>query len=576
MSIDVVSDLERRVRQAVSALEVDPDLVAPAVRRSEFADFQADLAMGLAKQLGRPPREVAEALVEAGTLADVCAAVEVAGPGFLNLTLNDNYLSQQLLYAAEDQRLGVTQDAPGRRVVVDYSAPNVAKEMHVGHLRSTVIGDAIVRLLEFLGHEVIRQNHVGDWGTPFGMLIEHFVDIGEREAVHELSVGDLNGFYQQARREFEETSGFAHRARQRVVALQAGDPETLRLWQLLVDASTEYFSSVYEQLGVRLTEKDLAPESSYNEQLDAVVADLSELGLVSDSEGAWCVFPEGFVRRDGKPLPLIVRKGDGGYGYAATDLAAIRHRIDQLGADWLIYVVGAPQAQHLSMVFFTARAAGWLPDAARVDHVGFGSVLGADGKMFKTRAGRSVRLTDLLDEAVDRAQALIDEKDPDLSDDERKQLARIVGIGAIKYADLSVDRIKDYTFDWDRMLSLTGNTSPYLQYAHARIQSILRRADSRPTPERVQIEQPAERALALSLLTFNRVLSETADSLAPHRLCTYLYDLAAAYTDFYETCPVLKAPTTDLVSSRLLLCELTGRTLARGLDLLGIEAPDRM
>jgi arginyl-tRNA synthetase len=585
---DLVAALEDRVRRAAAAIGVDPATIQPAVRRSDFADYQADLAMGLAKQLGQPPREVAEQLVSTGELNDLCAEVAVAGPGFLNLTLADDALSERLLAAAGDERLGVATHEPPRRVVVDYSAPNVAKEMHVGHLRSTVIGDALVRLLGFLGHEVIGQNHVGDWGTPFGMLIEQLIEDGEQATAQRLSVGELGSFYQRANERFTTDDDFAERARQRVVALHAGDDDTQRRWRLLVDASERYFSRVYDELEVLLTPDDLAPESRYNPDLPQVVADLEALGLAVESEGALCVYPDGFPGRDDRPLPLIVRKRDGGYGYATTDLAAVRYRTTELGADWLIYVVGAPQAQHLAMVFQAAREARWLGDDVRVDHAAFGSVLGEDGKMLRTRSGRPIRLAELLDEAVDRARTLIEEKDPDLPSEARAELARAVGIGAVKYADLSSDRLKDYTFSWDRMLSLQGNTAPYLQYAHTRIRSILRRAGfdgaevvgtsegGSPPATRVHVGAPAERALALQLLGFGATLGQAAELLQPHRICTYLFDLASAFTTFYEACPVLKAGSEELVASRLTLCALTGRTLATGLDLLGIRAPERM
>lgn len=579
MDADIVAALEERVRRAATAIGVDPSTVDPAVRRSDFADYQADLALGLANQLGQPPRDVATQLIATGELDDLCAEVAVAGPGFVNLTLDDGAVSARLLAAAADERLGVASHGPPRRVVVDYSAPNVAKEMHVGHLRSTVIGDAIVRLLGFLGHEVIRQNHVGDWGTPFGMLIEQLSAEGEQATAEQLSVGELGSFYRRANERFTSDPDFAERARRRVVSLQAGDEDTLRRWQLLVDASERYFSRVYNDLEVLLTPDDLAPESRYNPALPQVARDLESLGLAVESDEALCVYPQGFTGRDDRPLPLIVRKADGGYGYATTDLAAVRHRTDELDADWLIYVVGAPQAQHLAMVFQAAREAGWLGHDVRVDHAAFGSVLGDDGKMLKTRSGKPIRLADLLDEAVQRARAVIEEKDPDLAADEREQLAKAVGIGAVKYADLSSDRLKDYTFAWDRMLSLHGNTAPYLQYAHTRIRSILRRAGAEgdlPPATVVRVDDPEERALALQLLGFGATLDQAAELLQPHRICTYLFDLASAVTTFYEACPVLKAGSDELVASRLTLCELTGRTLATGLALLGIRAPERM
>ena len=579
MDADIVAALEERVRRAAAGLGVDAATVDPAVRRSDFADYQADLAMGLAKRLGQPPRDVAARLLATGELDGLCAEAAVAGPGFLNLTLADAVLSERLIAAAADARLGVRYHEPSCRVVVDYSAPNVAKEMHVGHLRSTVIGDAIVRLLRFLGHEVIPQNHVGDWGTPFGMLIEQLIEQGERSTAERLSVGELGSFYQRANARFSSDADFAERARQRVVALQAGDPETVRRWQLLVDASERYFSRVYDNLEVLLTPDDLAPESRYNPALPEVVRELESRGLAVGSDGALCAYPEGFTGRDGRPLPLIVRKRDGGYGYATTDLAAVRHRTVELEANWLIYVVGAPQAQHLAMVYQAAREAGWLSADVRVDHVAFGSVLGEDGKMLKTRSGTPIRLAELLEEAVQRARVLIEEKDPGLPDGERDELARAVGIGAVKYADLSSDRLKDYTFSWDRMLALQGNTAPYLQYAHTRIHSILRRVgpqDELPVAEVVYVADPAERALALKLLEFGATLDQAAQLLQPHRICTYLFELASAFTTFYEACPVLKAGSDEQMASRLTLCTLTGRTLATGLALLGIRAPERM
>ncbi|HEY2725392.1 MAG TPA: arginine--tRNA ligase [Pseudonocardiaceae bacterium] len=566
--------LNERLGRAFAAVAgADAD---PMVRRSQHADFQADGALAAARTVRANPREVATRIVEQAELDDLCASVEISGPGFINLTLREETLTRLVAEAADSELLGVTPPSP-ETVIVDYSAPNVAKEMHVGHLRSTIIGDAAVRLLAWFGHTVIRQNHVGDWGTPFGMLIEHLLDLGEDEAAHELSIGDLNGFYRAARLKFDASEEFKTRSRRRVVALQSGDPDTMRLWQLLIGESQKYFMTVYDQLGVRLTAADFAGESAYNDELASVVAELESLGLARESDGALCVFPEGFTGREGDPLPLIVRKTDGGFGYASTDLAAIRYRLRKLGATRLLYVVGSPQHQHLEMVFQTAREAGWLTAPARAEHVGHGSVLGADGKMLRSRAGEAVRLSDLLTEAVTRATTAVAEKNPSLDEDTAGAVARAVGIGAVKYADLSTDRNKDYVLDYDRMLSFDGNTGPYLQYAHARIQSIFRRAGI-PVPgsaERVRLTEPAERALALALLEFPGVLGEVEQSLLFHRLATYLFDLATAFTGFYERCPVLKADE-PVRESRLQLCALTARVLATGLGLLGIDAPDRL
>lgn len=551
--------------------------VDPIVRRSQRADFQSDAALALSRQLGGSPREVAARVVAAAELDDLCTGVEISGPGFINLTVANEVLGRLLAGAVGDDRLGVPQADLPETITIDYSAPNAAKEMHVGHLRSTIIGDAAVRLLEWQGHRVIRQNHIGEWGTPFGMLIEHLLDIGETEAAHELSVGDLNGFYQAARRKFDADEAFKDRARARVVLLQSGDETTLRLWHTLVDESKAYFLAVYALLGVRLTEADFAGESYYNDQLQSVVDELDELGLLRESDGALCVFPEGFTNRAGDPMPIIVRKSDGGFGYGATDLATIRHRLRDLNATCLLYVVGAPQHQHLEMVYETAREAGWLAPPARAQHIAHGSVLGGDGKMLRTRAGASIKLVDLLEEAVTRAAGVIAEKNPQLDPDSQAAVARAVGIGAVKYADLSTDRLKDYVFDFDRMLSFDGNTAPYLQYARARICSIFRRAGVEPPAEidTVAVTEPAEHALALELLGLGPVITEVAETLEFHKLATYLYGLAAAFTTFYETCPVIRSQG-EVRQSRLVLCDLTARTLELGLNVLGIDAPDQI
>jgi arginyl-tRNA synthetase len=563
--------LDAVLRAAFDRLEAGAD---PVLRASDRADYQANGAMGLAKRLGRHPREVAEEIAGHLELGPLILAVEVAGPGFVNLSVADEALVGQLEAMGSSADLDLPRPRAGEVVVVDYSAPNVAKEMHVGHLRSTVIGDALCRLLEAAGARVVRRNHVGDWGTPFGMLIEHLVDLGEAAAVESLSVGDLNAFYAEARSKFDADGTFKERSRQRVVSLQGGDAETLRLWQVLVAESIRYFDAVYTELGVLLERQDVVGESAYNPMLDAVMTDLDTKGLLVDSDGAACVFPPGFTNREGEPLPLIVRKSDEGYGYAATDLAAIRDRVDLLGATTILYVVGAPQAQHLEMVFAVARMAGWLGEGHDAVHVAFGSVLGPDRKMFKTREGGTVRLKALLDEGTERARAALVERG---ATDDLEATARAVAMGAIKFADLSTDRARDYVFDWDRMLAFEGDTGPYLQYAHARICSIFRRAEeegARPGP--IHLGDPAERALARSLVAFPDAIASALESYSPSKLCTYLFDLAQAFTAFYESCPVLKAPDEPTRASRLGLCRMTASVLSYGLGLLGIDAPERM
>lgn len=575
-----VEVLTQRVQVALGAAfgheYADTD---PLIRPSQFADYQANVALSLAKRLGRPPRDVAAALVDHLALDDVCAPVEVSGPGFLNLRLLDTWLGEAVSELDADDRLGVPTQA--RQVVpIDYSAPNVAKEMHVGHLRTTVVGDALARTLEHLGHEVIRQNHIGDWGTPFGMLIEHLRDVGEDSPDADHLRTDPNAFYQAARQKFEGDAVFADRSRSRVVSLQAGDPDTLRLWQELVDLSKAYFNRIYGALGVGLRDEDLAGESTYNDDLAAVCDELEAAGIATISEGALCVFLDGFTGREGRPVPLIIRKSDGGYGYGTTDLATVRHRVRDLHADRMLYVIGAPQALHLQMVWATARLAGWLPDSVEVVHVQIGNVLGPDRKILKTRSGAPLRLMALLDEAVDTARAVVDQARPDLPEQVRAEIAPQVGIGAVKYADLAVAHDTEYTFDLDRMVALTGNTGPYLQYAAARVRSILRSAGDRAPGgaggRAVLVAEAAEHDLALALLGFGDVVVSVGDTLEPHRLCGYLFDLAQAFSVFYENCPVLGAEGEATRASRLTLCRATLDVLVTGLDLLGISSPERM
>ncbi len=561
-----------RLRSAFDAVLEGAD---PVLRASDRGDYQANGIMALAKSQGVAPREMAERVLGSLDLEGI-ARVEVAGPGFLNLTLTGTFLDERLRALLDDERLGVAM-ITGRSAVIDYSAPNVAKEMHVGHLRSTVIGDALARIYRFRGYRVVARSHVGDWGTPFGMLIEHLVDLGEATAMAALSIGDLDGFYRSARVKFEADEAFRERSRLRVVALQGGDPETRRLWRILVDESVAYFAEVYAALDVTLTPADVVGESFYNDMLDDVVNDLDAAGLLVESGGALCVFPAGFTNRDGEPLPLIVKKRDEGFGYAATDLAAIRDRVGHLHADELLYVVGAPQNQHFEMVFAVARAAGWLPATVRCEHVAFGNVLGPDRKMFKTRAGETVKLIDLLNEATQRADAALAQRTSDLSVDERQHLATQIARAAIKYADLSNDRQRDYVFDLERMIAFEGDTGPYLQYAHARLRSIFRRLGEPWDPRAASftLAEEAERDLARGLIAFPEALDAAAATLHPHRLSGYLFDLAQRFTSFYEACPVLSAPEPSR-TERLALCELTARTLQLGLSLLGIEAPERM
>ncbi len=548
----------------------------PLIRPSQFADFQANVALSLGKRVGRPPRAVAAELASQLAATPVLGNVEVSGPGFINLTLSNDWIAGQASGLLDDPRLGVGGADQAQRVVVDYSSPNVAKEMHVGHLRTTVVGDAIVRVLEYLGHEVIRANHLGDWGTQFGMLLEHLLDIGEPAAHEQLAAGEINAFYQAAKAKFDADPAFAARSRRRVVALQGGDAETLRLWELLVSGTKQYYNTIYARLGVTLTDADLAPESFYNPMLAGVCDELQESGVAVISDGALCAFPPGFTGRDGKPLPLILRKSDGGYGYGTTDIAAIRYRIRDLKANRLLYVVGSEQALHLSMVFAVARQAGFLTGEVSAEHASIGMVTGTDGKRFRSRSGRQVKLITLIDEAVERAGEVIRDRYDDPG--QRARIAEAVGIGALKYGDLSVARDSSYMLDFDRMLGLTGNTGPYLQYATARIRSIFHRAGLEPADATgpVLVTAGAERALSLQLLGFGAAVRAVAAAAEPHKLAGFLFDTASAFTTFYEECPVLQAPDPAIRQSRLALSAVTLRVLVTGLGLLGIPVPDRM
>jgi arginyl-tRNA synthetase len=573
---DPEAALGRLVQQALAdELGAEFARTDPLIRPSGFADFQSNVALSLAKRLGRSPRELAELIAAGLAGSPVVAAAEVSGPGFINLALRDSWIADQAGGQLADARLGVPVADPRQRVVVDYSGPNVAKELHAGHLRATVVGDAIVRVLEHLGHQVTRAAHLGDWGTQFGMLIEHALDVGEQATYDELASGEFTAFYQAARAKFDSDAGFADRSRQRVVQLQAGDPQAMRLWRLLVDDSMAYLRRLYARLGVTLTDADMAPESFYNPMLADVCAELEADGLAVISDGALCAYPPGFTGRDGTPLPLMLRKSDGGYGYDSTDAAAIRYRLRDLGATRLIYVVGSEQHQHLEMVFELARQAGWLTGGATAEHAVVGLMTGPGGQRLRTRSGEQVKLISLIDEAVERAEKVIAERYDD--PEQRAQIAEAVGIGALKYGDLSVARDSSYALDFDRLLALTGNTGPYLQYAAARIRSIFQRAGLDPAQATgpLVLGTPAERALALQLLGFGRAVTDVAEAAEPHKLAGFLFEVASAFTTFYEQCPVLTSEG-EVRASRLALSALTLRVLDTGLGLLGIAVPERM
>lgn len=554
----------------------------PAVTQStrpEFGDYQINGAMSAAKLLKTNPRQLAQQLVELLDINELAAKVDIAGPGFINVTLKTEWLAQQLTKAAADERLGVSANANAQQVVVDYSAPNLAKEMHVGHLRSTIIGDSVVRALEFWGDNVIRQNHMGDWGTQFGMLIAHLEDkLAAGIDLESVALADLEDFYREAKKRFDDEAGFADKSRDYVVKLQSGDEHCRKLWQLFIDTSVKHSNDVYQTLNVTLTNADIKPESAYNAMLQPIVDQLVASGIAVEDQGALVVFLHELADKEGTPSPFIIQKTGGGFLYATTDLAACQYRSHELAADRIIIFTDARQSLHFKQVEITARKAGLLREQTMYDHCPFGTMMGEDGKPFKTRTGGTVKLAELLEEAVVRAKAVVQEKASDLTAAEIDEVARKVGIGAVKFADLSKNRTSDYIFSWDAMLSFEGATAPYLQYAYTRVRSILRKAAvAEDFSARLVVNEEQEKQLAVKLLRFEETLQQVIKDAQPNLLCNYLYELASLFMTFYEACPILKEGTEPAVrDSRLMLSIFSARMLKKGLELLGIDVMERM
>ena len=581
--------LEERIAAAMAA--VTGRQGCPAIVRAsseaKFGDYQANGIMALAKEMKTNPRKLAEEVVEKTKLDDICERPEVAGPGFINLRLKGDFIAARLLAInADAERLGIDKTAEPQTVVVDFSGPNIAKEMHVGHLRSTIIGDCLCRMLEFLGHDVIRQNHIGDWGTPFGMLIAYLRELykDKLKKPNSVSIRDLEKFYKSAKHWYDTDQDFADAAREEVVKLHNNDKDTLSVWKEFVKESRRHYQPIYETLQIDLIYKHERGESEYRNDLPSIVEDLKKAGLAVESDGAVCVFPEGFRNKEGERLPLIIQKSDGAYLYATTDLAAIRYRVDELGADRIIYVTDARQKLHFEMLFATARMAKWVNDDIELSHITFGSVLGENGKPLKTRSGENVKLKEVLDEAVERARAVVEEKNPELDEDKKAEIAQAVGIGAVKYADYSNNRTSDYVFSFDKMLAMDGNTAPYMQYAYARIKSIERKAQTRDVDIRselagldsLNLTEPAELDLAKYLLRYGESIGSASADYRPNYLTGYLYELAQKFSAFYTDCPVLRA-AAEKRPTRLLLCDLTARTIKHGLsELLGINVVEQM
>lgn len=573
------------IERAIAALVAAglPEDTNPAVTQStrpQFGDYQINGAMGAAKKLGVNPRELAQKIIDNLDVSDIASHTEIAGPGFINIHLKPEFLADTLVAANQDEKLGVAEHATAQNVVVDYSSPNLAKEMHVGHLRSTIIGDAVVRTLEFRGDSVTRQNHVGDWGTQFGMLIAHLEDLlNQGVDLESVALADLETFYRDAKKRFDDEEGFADKARDYVVKLQGGDAHCEKLWKLFIDTSVKHSEEVYEKLNVTLKPEDIMAESAYNDALQGVITLLKEKGIAVEDQGAQVVFLNELANKDGEPSVFIVQKSGGGFLYATTDLAACDYRSNKLGADRILIFVDARQSLHFNQVELTARKAGLLRDETTYEFCPFGTMMGEDGKPFKTRTGGTVKLAELLEEAISRASDKLAERESDLSAEERAEIARKVGIGAVKYADLSKNRTSDYIFNWDTMLSFEGATAPYLQYAYTRVSSIFRKAgiDAASFSAPVVIAEAQEKALAIKLVQFEEVLDQMVADATPHVLCSYLYELASLYMSFYEACPVLKEGVeTATKESRLVLCNLVAKTLAKGLDLLGIEVMEQM
>jgi arginyl-tRNA synthetase len=571
--------LSDRVKQAMNSVGIPDECQAmvSVSKNPQFGDYQANCAMGAAKKMGTNPRDLAGKIIDALNLDGIASKVDIAGPGFINITLADNWLGAELSSAGQDARLSIADTAEPQTVVIDYSSPNLAKEMHVGHLRSTIIGDAMVRTLDFLGNKVIRQNHVGDWGTQFGMLI---AELEEQQQAGDIALKDLEVFYQQAKKHFDADPAFADKAREYVVKLQGGDANILKLWEQFRDISLSHADDIYHTLNVKLTREDVAGESMYNDDLPVLIKELEEKGLVVESDGAKVAFLEELADKDGNPSPVIVQKAGGGFLYATTDLATMRYRVGKLHADRSMYFIDARQSLHMQQIFTLSRKAGFANKSVSLEHHAFGTMMGEDGKPFKTRSGGTVKLAELVEEAIERATALVSEKNPDLSPEQRAEIGRKVGVGAVKYADLSKTRTNDYIFSWDAMLSFEGNTAPYLQYAYTRVQSIFRRAGIDATTAAsysIAIGQDQERNLAIKLTQFEEVLEQVAREAYPHVLCTYLYELAAQYMRFYEACPILKVGVAETdKQSRLAISAMVANTLKLGLDLLGIEVMEQM
>ncbi|END8984236.1 arginine--tRNA ligase [Proteus mirabilis] len=576
--MNIQAFLSEKISMAMSAAGAPADS-EPLVRQSakvQFGDYQANGVMGAAKKMGIPPRQLAEKILEHLDITDIADKVEIAGPGFINIFLSPIWVAQQAEFALADEHLNITKVTP-ETIVIDYSSPNVAKQMHVGHLRSTIIGDASARTLSFLGHNVIRANHLGDWGTQFGMLIA-YLEKKQNENAADMALADLEEFYREAKKCYDEDEVFAERARNYVVRLQGGDEYCRTMWRKLVYITMQQNQLTYQRLNVTLTEDDIMGESLYNPMLPGIVADLKAKGLAVESEGATVVFLDEYKNKEGEPMGVIIQKKDGGYLYTTTDIACAKYRHEQLHANRVLYYIDSRQHQHLMQAWTIVRKAGYIPDSMSLEHHMFGMMLGKDGRPFKTRSGGTVRLTDLLDEAHERALTLIREKNPDMDEEELNNIARVVGIGAVKYADLSKNRTTDYIFDWDLMLSFEGNTAPYMQYAYTRVASIFKRADidESALTQPISLTQPHEKQLALRLVQFDETITQVAREGTPHVMCAYLYDLAQSFSGFYENCPILSAEDDNVRQSRLKLARLTARTLKQGLETLGIETVDRM